>query len=107
VLRAGTVLLLLVKVRMAILSQAEGPAKLESSSDSGQSLIHKQELNSYYILPAATSMQFSNFLSLIFFCLTVVDGLFPMNFSNRFLKACRFLASMVSCSTNSGELCIV
>lgn len=33
------------------------------------------------------------------FHLTVVDILFPMNFSNCFLKACRFLAAMVSCST--------
>lgn len=61
------VLLLLVKVRMAVLSQAKGPARLQSSSVSGPSLVHMQGLNSYYVLPASTSLQFSNFLSLRFF----------------------------------------
>lgn len=69
-LKAEIVLLMLVKVRMAIQSQAEGPARLESAFDSGQSLIHKQGLNSYYILPVSTSLKFSNFLNLrVFFIL--------------------------------------
>lgn len=37
-LKAEVVLLLFVKEKMVILSQAEGPAKTKSSSGSGQSL---------------------------------------------------------------------